>query len=117
MLYSSLLPYKVTFFTSQIRGAGTAANIYVELQGDRDCSGPLPLAPQRKDSFTGGAQDAYQLKLKWLGQLRRCIVGHDNSGENPAWHLERVEVVCSREPEVGGEVRTCAGISCVANCL
>jgi hypothetical protein len=35
-----------------------------------------------------------------LGRLKSCVIGHDNTGAGPAWHLAKVEVGCSKEAGV-----------------
>jgi hypothetical protein len=41
-----------------------------------------------------GSADAFEVLDTELGDLHAVTVGHDGSGPNPAWHLERVEVQC-----------------------
>jgi hypothetical protein len=38
-----LLKYEITIYTSDIRGAGTDADVFVELWGDKDHTAPLKL--------------------------------------------------------------------------
>ncbi|KAF6256823.1 hypothetical protein COO60DRAFT_1640423 [Scenedesmus sp. NREL 46B-D3] len=91
------LPYKVVVCTSDIKFAGTDANVFIEICGDRDgkfaSSGRVPLNSSAND-FERGATDTFNLMLPNLGTIRKTLVGHDNYGAGSAWHLASVEVVC-----------------------
>lgn len=38
--------------------------------------------------------------MRYLGKLRRMLVQHDNTGANPAWHLFKVVVTCTKDNAV-----------------
>ena len=40
------------------------------------------------------SEDVFEVLDSYLGDLHAVTVGHDGTGPNPAWHLDRVEVQC-----------------------
>ncbi len=105
--------YKIDFHTSTLRGAGTDANVWFELVGDKGSSKAQQCrAPT--DAFERGCMDSFEHRWPWLGGLRRLVVWHDNSSANPAWHLSKVVVTCSKDGQVGGACgfATCMSFLC-----
>ncbi|MEW5309958.1 MAG: hypothetical protein WDW38_001797 [Sanguina aurantia] len=89
--------YKVTVHTSDLKFAGTDANVFVEMLGERDGqptgSGRQTLN-NSKNNYERAAVDVFTLTAVNLGALKRIVIGHDNSGLGAAWHLQQVEVLC-----------------------
>lgn len=90
--------YKVTFKTSGVLGAGTAARVFFELIGDEGSSGIVYAGAfgggcSGAGFERGGAAALLFPRLPHLGALRQLRVGTDGSGAFAAWHLRRVEVV------------------------
>ena len=77
---SKLSTYRVLVSTSDIRGAGTDANVFVELKGAGGASSGPQALKGRGNLFESGKSDAFELLLPPLGQLASCDVWHDNSG-------------------------------------
>ena len=72
--------------TSNVKGAGTDANVYVRLFGDNGDSGDLHLKKSEtfKDPFENDQIDIFTLNsMLSLGELSKCRVWHDNKGEFP----------------------------------
>ncbi|MEW5311146.1 MAG: hypothetical protein WDW38_002885 [Sanguina aurantia] len=90
--------YKVEFHTSSRRGSGTDANVYFKLVGAGGESAIVRVVAP-KEAFERGQVDTFSYPMPFLGQLQTMLLQHDNSGSNPAWHLLKVVVTCSREPE------------------
>uniref|UniRef100_A0A383W527 PLAT domain-containing protein n=1 Tax=Tetradesmus obliquus TaxID=3088 RepID=A0A383W527_TETOB len=90
------LPYKVVVTTSDIKFAGTDANVFIEICGERDgkftSSGRVPLNSSA-NNLERGAIDTFNLMLPNLGSISKILIGHDNAGAGAAWHLASVEVV------------------------
>ncbi|KAL4225451.1 Lipoxygenase y domain-containing protein 1 [Mactra antiquata] len=87
--------YKVNVKTSNVKGAGTDANVYVTLFGDNGDSGSLHLKKSEtfKDPFENDQLDVFTFNnLLSLGELSKCRVWHDNKGFGAAWHLAHIEV-------------------------
>ena len=71
-----------------LRGAGTDANVYAYLCGEREPGkeiwGPMQKLDDTKNNFERNMADSFLLvKHKNLGQLTRMKIGHDNSGPGP----------------------------------
>ncbi|WIA17082.1 hypothetical protein OEZ85_013981 [Tetradesmus obliquus] len=82
------LPYVIKVFTSDVKGAGTDANISVNVMGLKGHSGWQQLRA-RQDSFERGQEDCFTLKLPDLGPLTHLALKSDGAGEGPAWHLDK----------------------------
>ena len=75
--------YKISVKTSDVRGAGTDANIYVVLFGVNGDSGELHLkdSETNKNPFENGQVDVFTIRdILSLGELSKLRVWHDNKG-------------------------------------
>ncbi|GFR41097.1 hypothetical protein Agub_g1741 [Astrephomene gubernaculifera] len=88
---ADLLKYTVSVYTSDIRGAGTDANVFVELHGDKAFVGKTNL-DTNANNFERGRKDVFVVSGTDVGELQSIVIGHDNSGVGSAWHLNQVEV-------------------------
>lgn len=90
--------YNLNIFTGDIKYAGTDAKVYVELFGGKngeESSGKIML---NGGKFEKGNIDKITIQAKMLSPLSKILVGHDNSGNNPGWFLDKIEV---ETPTVG----------------
>eukprot|EP01048_Picozoa_sp_COSAG05_P003976 COSAG05_NODE_197_length_14521_cov_113.902995_1_plen_1885_part_00 len=88
--------FKIEVTTGDRRGAGTDANVFIELVGSKGSSGTKKLDAQRSD-FERGNTDMFRVECSTvLGALSKLRIGHDNAGWSPAWFLERVVVTNER---------------------
>jgi lipoxygenase homology domain-containing protein 1 len=90
--------YIITIKTSDIKEAGTDANVYIvlsSLEADRNKAirhVQLLDEPNRND-FESGKLDTFFVSSTYdIGDVNRILLFHDNSGKNPGWHIERVTV-------------------------
>jgi len=94
--YTALVPYEFSIVTSDIRGCGTNANVYVQLFGsDGTVSKKHFLAPERSDrreKFESGSEDVFVVELVDVGEIEKLRIGHDDTGFKSGWHLNRVLV-------------------------
>jgi hypothetical protein len=75
--------YKISVKTSNVKGAGTDANVFVTLFGDNGDSGPLHLkkSETNKSPFENDQNDVFVFNdILSLGELAKCRVWHDNKG-------------------------------------
>ncbi|XP_050409617.1 lipoxygenase homology domain-containing protein 1 [Patella vulgata] len=94
-LVISKTDYKVKVKTSDIRGAGTDANVYIVMFGSNGDSGEIHLKKpdNNKSPFGNNATDEFTLNdLLSLGELSKVRVWHDNKGLGAAWHLSYIEI-------------------------
>lgn len=92
------LPWEVRVFTSDLRGAGTDANVTFQVHGDRGSSDPFTLGDNIAD-FERGECDVFPgvLLPTAIGNCVNALtVSHDGTNPYPEWHLERVELASSR---------------------
>lgn len=76
---------QVVVKTSQLKGAGTDANVDVTLYGSTGSSPPTRLE-NSKNNFEKGAIDIFEMDAS-IGNLEFIRIGHDNTSLGPAWHL------------------------------
>ncbi|GIL93968.1 hypothetical protein Vretimale_245, partial [Volvox reticuliferus] len=83
--------YKLRVKTSDRPGAGTDANVYIDLRGDLGSTGKTLLKNRKLNNFERNNFDDFQITTRNLGPLKEMLVGHDDTGLGPAWHLEYIE--------------------------
>ncbi|KAE8285273.1 Lipoxygenase-like proteiny domain-containing protein 1 [Larimichthys crocea] len=79
--------YEVHVFTGTMFGAGTDANVYVNIYGEIGDTGER--TAQEEDVFTISAVD--------LGTLKKLRIRHDNSQAGAGWFLDRVEIIDNKD--------------------
>lgn len=72
-----------------LRGAGTDANVFIEMHGDKGSMGETRL-DNAHDNFERNMKDVFTIKASDLGEIQTIIIRHDNSGIGGAWHLQQV---------------------------
>jgi hypothetical protein len=73
--------YKFEFATSNLQGAGTDANVFVILYGEKGVTEKFPIASN--GNFAAGKIFQISFKAKDVGFIKSIRVGHDNSGNSP----------------------------------
>ncbi|CAF2355156.1 unnamed protein product [Rotaria sp. Silwood2] len=94
-VYTPHVPYEIKVFTSKVSGAGTDANIHIEIYGVEKTTGQVVLCSKtdRKGRFQTGSVDTFVLELEDVGKdIEKIRIGHDNRGLGAAWHLDHVEI-------------------------
>ena len=91
--------FKVNVKTGKIRGAGTDANVYLYLYGDKDDSGKIMLAESMTHSnkFEKGNLDVFNVDTVDIGDVNKIQIGHDGANLGSGWYLEFVELECPSE--------------------
>ena len=82
--------WNVTVYTSDIRGAGTDANVSFVLYGNKGKTEVIPLANET-NNFERGNADQFKVDIKDVGVPYKIRIGHDNSKLYSDWHLEKVK--------------------------
>jgi hypothetical protein len=90
--------WHVSVYTSDIRGAGTDANVWFVAYGKSHSKSKQTLyhksdeiALQNKgDNFEAGEVDKMKVEMEHIGTPYKIRIGHDNSGAFAGWHLDRV---------------------------
>ncbi|XP_073475133.1 lipoxygenase homology domain-containing protein 1 [Aquarana catesbeiana] len=86
-----LINYEVTVTTGNVRGAGTNANVFMQLYGDRGKTEETTLR-SRSNDFERGAEDIFKIEALDVGKILKLRIGHDGKGFGDGWFLESVEV-------------------------
>lgn len=82
---------KVVIHTSDLRGAGTSASVSLDFSVNKSAPILLPAGPE---AFSRGSENTFFVDVPaQVTELNRVTVSHDNTGPNPGWHLDFLEVV------------------------
>ncbi len=89
--------YVVSVFTGDKSGAGTDANVHMEMWDNANVSSGrhnLESSKTHMNKFESGQCDVFHVTVpKKLGNLAKLLIGHDNSAlSGNDWFLDRVEV-------------------------
>ncbi len=81
-------------FTSDIRGAGTDANVHLVAYGKDKEGNSIKsdeiILDNKGDNFEAGQEDKFKVEMIDIGRPYKIRVAHDNSGSFPGWHLDKV---------------------------
>ncbi|XP_047236335.1 lipoxygenase homology domain-containing protein 1 isoform X3 [Girardinichthys multiradiatus] len=90
--------YEVCVFTGDMMGAGTDANVYINIYGENGDTGERPLSnSDNLNKFERGQEDVFIVTAIDLGTLKKLRIRHDNTQPYSAWYLDRVEIVDTKE--------------------
>eukprot|EP00911_Craspedida_sp_UC1_P001432 UC1_evm2s1078 len=91
------IDYEVRVITGKVKGAGTDANVYIDITGQYGDTGARKLAKSstHRDKFEKGHTDVFTVEAVDLGELTSLRIWHDNKGllGGAPWFLERVIVL------------------------
>ena len=87
----SVIEYRITVVTADVRSAGTSAGVSVLLEGDKGRSPEVPLESS-KDDFMRGRTNVFRVRAADVGQLASLVVCNDMKGDSPEWCLKSIEV-------------------------
>ena len=85
------LEWEIRVFTSDLRGAGTDANVTLQIHGSGGVSEPIPLGDNLAN-FEQGECDVFKgvLVPTSIGTVEAVTVSHDGTNPYPDWHLEKI---------------------------
>uniref|UniRef100_A0A3Q1FQV9 Lipoxygenase homology PLAT domains 1a n=1 Tax=Acanthochromis polyacanthus TaxID=80966 RepID=A0A3Q1FQV9_9TELE len=90
--------YEVHVFTGTMFGAGTDANVYVNIYGETGDTGERRLRRSNNlNKFEKGEEDIFNITAVDLGILKKLRIRHDNSQASAGWFLDRVEIVDNKD--------------------
>uniref|UniRef100_A0A452UZW2 Polycystin family receptor for egg jelly n=1 Tax=Ursus maritimus TaxID=29073 RepID=A0A452UZW2_URSMA len=85
--------YLVTIFTGSRCGAGTKADVFIQLKGTEGESDVHCLShPYFPTLYRGGINTFLLTTKRDLGDIRSIRVWHNNEGKAPSWYLSRIKV-------------------------
>ncbi|XP_078590357.1 lipoxygenase homology domain-containing protein 1-like isoform X3 [Branchiostoma floridae x Branchiostoma japonicum] len=86
-----ILKYQCAVYTGDVWNAGTDANVYITVYGERGDTGPRLLHKGKKAIlFEKGQVDVFYVEAVHLGNLKKVIIGHDGTGLGAGWFLDKV---------------------------
>ncbi|KGL83888.1 Lipoxygenase homology domain-containing protein 1, partial [Tinamus guttatus] len=87
--------YKISVLTGDIYGAGTDANVFLNIYGDLGDTGERKLSKSETNfnKFERGQEDTFTMQAVDLGIIYKIKIRHDNSMFSPDWFLEKVEIL------------------------
>ncbi|KAL4660900.1 lipoxygenase homology domain-containing protein 1-like [Arapaima gigas] len=83
--------YVVSIFTSDVKGSGTDADVFINIFGENGNTGERIL-DNDKDNFEKGTEDKFTIEAPNVGTIRKITIGHNNKGSSPGWFVEKVVV-------------------------
>jgi len=88
--------YLIKVRTGDVRGAGTDANVYLQLFGNQDDTGIIQLkSSNNKNKWERAQVDEFSFDFIGLGDdLKKLRIGHDNKGLRCGWYLSNVQIDC-----------------------
>ena len=91
--------YKIHVVTSDLKMAGTDANVHIQLYGAHSSTDKLPLMKSltNKKPFEAGQTDLFEIKCDNVGYLKKVRIGHDAKGLGSGWHLKQVTVESAKD--------------------
>ncbi|XP_025721270.1 polycystin family receptor for egg jelly-like [Callorhinus ursinus] len=85
--------YLVTIFTGSRGGAGTRADVFIQLRGTDGASDVHCLShPYFKTLYRGSIYTFLLTAKSDLGDIHSIRVWHNNEGKAPSWYLSRIKV-------------------------
>ncbi|KAF7200542.1 lipoxygenase homology domain-containing protein 1-like [Nothobranchius furzeri] len=86
--------YTLKIKTGEKKYAGTDANVFAILFGEKDDTGfvNLKACKNYKNKFEQGMINEFTVEAVDLGDLEKLRIGHDNSGGSSGWFLDWVEI-------------------------
>jgi len=86
---STLIGYEAIIVTANKHGAGTEANVFLQVFGT---SGETERMALGKGKFDRGQTHKHDFQGKDVGAITKIRLGHDNSGLGPGWLVETVTI-------------------------
>ncbi|XP_060575611.1 lipoxygenase homology domain-containing protein 1-like isoform X2 [Ruditapes philippinarum] len=83
--------YQITVKTGDVRYAGTDANVFIQLAGEKGITKKLKL-DDAKNNFERNMVDNFDLRAINVGAMKHIVIGHDNFGPGAGWFLDNVTV-------------------------
>uniref|UniRef100_A0A8C2ZJA1 Lipoxygenase homology PLAT domains 1 n=1 Tax=Cyclopterus lumpus TaxID=8103 RepID=A0A8C2ZJA1_CYCLU len=90
--------YEVCVFTGDMLGAGTNANVFINIYGKNGDTGERCLKnSDNLNKFERRQEDVFIVTAVDLGLLKKLRIRHDNTHSYSSWYLDRVEIVDTKD--------------------
>ncbi|XP_069710231.1 oxygen-regulated protein 1 [Phaenicophaeus curvirostris] len=85
--------YEVHVTTAELWNAGTEADVYISVHGERGDTGSRQLLrSQKPKKFLKGQTDIFAVEAVHLGHLYKIVIGHNGLGSGNGWFLDKVVI-------------------------
>ncbi|KAM9387408.1 LOW QUALITY PROTEIN: oxygen-regulated protein 1 [Phaethornis superciliosus] len=85
--------YKVHVTTGELWNAGTEADVFISVYGERGDTGSRQLLrSQKPKKFLKGQTDIFAVEAVHLGHLYKIVMGHNGLGSGNGWFLDKVVI-------------------------
>uniref|UniRef100_A0A672MGV6 Lipoxygenase homology domain-containing protein 1-like n=1 Tax=Sinocyclocheilus grahami TaxID=75366 RepID=A0A672MGV6_SINGR len=85
-------PWSLWIWTSEIKGAGTDAQVFLQVYGEKGKSDEMKLE-SKSDSFEQGQCDKFIIEMADIGKIRKLRIWHEKRNPFSGWHLGRVTLM------------------------
>ncbi|XP_016306772.1 lipoxygenase homology domain-containing protein 1-like [Sinocyclocheilus anshuiensis] len=85
-------PWSLWIWTSEIKGAGTDAQVFLQAYGETGKSDEMKLE-SKSDSFEQGQCDKFIIEMPDIGKIRKLRIWHEKRNPFSGWHLGRVTLM------------------------
>ncbi|XP_054250623.1 oxygen-regulated protein 1 [Indicator indicator] len=85
--------YEVHVTTGELWNAGTEADVFICIYGERGDTGSRQLLrSQKPKKFLKGQMDTFAVEAVHLGHLGKIVIGHNGLGSGNGWFLDKVVI-------------------------
>ncbi|TRY95059.1 hypothetical protein DNTS_004690 [Danionella cerebrum] len=85
-------PWSLWIWTSDIKGAGTDAQVFIQIYGESGKSDQM-LLESKSDSFEQGQCDKFIIEMPDIGKIRKLRIWHEKRNPFSGWHLGRATLM------------------------
>uniref|UniRef100_A0A3B3TLH8 Lipoxygenase homology PLAT domains 1 n=1 Tax=Poecilia latipinna TaxID=48699 RepID=A0A3B3TLH8_9TELE len=85
-------PWSLWIWTSDIKGAGTDAQVFLQIYGEKGKSDEIKLE-NNSDSFEQGQIDKFMIEMPDMGRLLKLRIWHEKRNPFAGWHLAKVTLL------------------------
>uniref|UniRef100_H2LK33 Lipoxygenase homology PLAT domains 1 n=1 Tax=Oryzias latipes TaxID=8090 RepID=H2LK33_ORYLA len=85
-------PWSLWIWTSDIKGAGTDAQVFLQIYGERGKSDEIKLE-NNSDNFEQGQIDKFVIEMPDIGKLLKLRIWHEKRNPFAGWHLAKVTLL------------------------
>nr|XP_057920226.1 lipoxygenase homology domain-containing protein 1 isoform X2 [Doryrhamphus excisus] len=85
-------PWSLWIWTSDVKGAGTDAQVFLQIYGENGKSDEVKLE-NNSDSFEQGRLDKFMIETPDIGRLLKVRIWHEKRHPFAGWHLGRVSLL------------------------
>jgi hypothetical protein len=91
---SKAADYVIKTVTGNKIGAGTDANVYLIIYGDKSQTEKLHLSKQSgvDKLFEKGQTDVFTIKALNVGEIKKINISHDGKGVGSGWFVESISI-------------------------